>query len=376
MKFNLKRRKRKGNVVVMIAVLAPVLVGLGAFAIDVGYIAYARGCLQAGADGAALAAVEELPANQTTLNAVAARYAALNDLPGGNVQVTVEGGTWDEDTATFTVTSLSAARAVRVSLQRPATMNFAALLGVSSASISASAVATKAGLGGRFLIDDEMIGPDVPSIQTLAANTGKTTTELLTARGLNQGKQYGASDWTWTDNFIDMPAGATLSLPTGQGASSGSSDPGMFDIDHPDFPFQDDSSFMEFLMYSESGNDPAMWGTEFSHVTSQLDPLPGVSPVDNASSYESYVDPEFVHVSPVFASDMSTLNPQNGIPSINGAGLRRGLIAFKIKAVGSDVDGGGSFLPGLVVEIVDPATIDPADVRHSSRVVSKFRLVQ
>ena len=59
-----------------------------------------------------------------------------------------------------------------------------------------------------------------------------------------------------------------------------------------------------------------------------------------------------------------------------GDKLRRGLIAFKIIAVGSDPDGSGSVLPELILEIVDPATIDPNEVKPFRQASGKIRLVK
>ena len=373
-----RRSQRKGSVIVLVALLLTVVVGLGAFAIDVGYIEYSRSQLQAGADAAALACADDLPSDQATLDQIAAKYASLNVPWTSDLQVTVEGGTWNSATATFTVTDLSAASAVRVSAMRSNTgLYFASMLGVSEVDISASAVATKPSyIGSRFLIDDEMIDKDVAAIEDLANSLGRDVEELVTARGFNQGKQYGGSNWTWTDNFLDLPAGAVLTLPTGQGTDYDNNDAGMFDIDHPQFPFADAESFMDFIMWSETGNDPTKWGTHDSTIGSQLDPLPGVAPVTDASSYPSFVDPNFIHVSPVTMSDVSTLNMQGGVPRVNAKGLRRGLIAFKIIAVGNDIDGGGSVLPQLVIEIQDPATINPEDIRPAGQVGGQLRLVQ
>ena len=47
--------------------LLPVLLGLAAFAIDLGHIGLARSRLQAAADAAALAAVDELPDGASAL---------------------------------------------------------------------------------------------------------------------------------------------------------------------------------------------------------------------------------------------------------------------------------------------------------------------
>jgi hypothetical protein len=66
----------------------------------------------------------------------------------------------------------------------------------------------------------------------------------------------------------------------------------------------------------------------------------------------------------------------DGVPQVNAKGLRRGLISFKIKDVGVDVDGGGSVLPELIVEIVDPATINPLELRPPGQEFRYGRLVQ
>ena len=130
-------------------------------------------------------------------------------------------------------------------------------------------------------------------------------------------------------------------------------------------------------MYSESGNDPSKWGTDHSYILNQLDPLEGVAPVTDDGIYESFVDPNFVHVSPVTYSDVSTLDMQGGVPQINAKGLRRGLIAFKIIAVGNDPDGSGSELPELVIEIVDPSTVSLNDLKPpGQQSTSEVRLVK
>ncbi len=375
-----RRNIKKGNVVVMVAVLMPLLAGLGAFAIDVGYIAYSRSQLQTGADAAALAVVEELSSGQAAVDTLAAQYAGMNAPAANNLQVTVIPGTWDDDAGVFTPSAINIANSVRVTVLAPDTgIFFGSLLGKSMVDISASAVAWRpaAGIGTRFLIDDEMIDKDVPSIEALADSIGRDPEELVTPRGFNEGKQFGDADWQWEDNFLDLPAGATISLPTGQGTDYENNDTGMFDIDHPEFPFTDPNDFRDFLEYSDSGNDPTKWG-EANSIGGQLDPLLGVSPVTDDSQYESYVDPDFVHVSPVTFSDLSTLNMEGGVPQINAQGLRRGWIAFKIIAVGNDIDGGGSVLPELVLEIVDPSTISIDDIKPPQQQQSggRIRLVQ
>ena len=73
---------------------------------------------------------------------------------------------------------------------------------------------------------------------------------------------------------------------------------------------------------------------------------------------------------------MTTSRSPIGGPQVNAKGLRRGLIAFKIIAVGNDIDGSGSVLPELVLEIVDPATVNPNDIKPDGTQGGKIMLVQ
>lgn len=384
--------ERRGSITVLAAVFLVVVIAFMAFSIDYGYIVVTESDLQNAADAGAMSGARALNDGREEAILAAKNWAGKNIAAGQSVAVAdedVEIGRWDADAATFTVVpanSSDAPNAVRVTCRRtsgrgnPLNLFFAPIIGTDSANLTVSAIALRpsSGVGTRFLIDDEMIDKDVPAIEELASSLGRDVEELVTCRGFNQGKQYGDSDWTWEDNFLDLPAGETLSLPTGQGTGYDNNDAGLFDIDHPEFPFQDDASFMEFLMYSETGNDPSKWGTDSSSIGNQLDPLTGVSPVTDGSSYDSFVNPDFVHVSPVTYSDVSTLNMDGGVPQVNAKGLRRGLIAFKIIAVGPDPDGGGSVLPKLVIEIVDPATINPNDLKPpgESGGSGKTKLVQ
>ncbi len=265
-------------------------------------------------------------------------------------------GNWNADTHTFTPAGGSiCVNAVQVITRRsqangnPAELFLARILGFYDTDVSAQSVATFGGACGggatRFLIDDEMIDSDVPVIEDVAAQAGLPPDQLISD---NDG------DW-FIDLFQHMPLGdKTIELPTGQVG-----DEGLFDIDHPAWPFSDTStpSFTDFLNFNEDGS----WRQDLV-PKSMLDPLVGVSAIGDGSVYPSFVDPNFVHVSPVFVSDVSLLNPVGGVPdgtpAVNALGLRRGLLAFKIIAVGIDPDGDGSVLPNLVLEIIDPSTID------------------
>ena len=342
--------RRRGAVAVMVSVILVALLSCAALAIDLGYLHNVRAELQASADAAAMAAAGRLP-DQAAAAAAAAQFVGLNPPYSSGVLSAGElaFGSWDADTATFTPggNPLNAARVVTrrdASNGNPVGLFFAPIMGVNHADASAQAIAVGPRPGGaRFLIDDEMFDTDLPQIIDLAASEGVTPDELL---------EDGDGDW-----FIDLPVGSVLELPTGQVGDSA-----LFDSTHAAFPFGEDTSpsLEDFLNYNEDGT----W-RDMPAVRALLDPLVGVTTVEDPALYETYVNPDFVHVSPVYRSDVNGLNPvstpvwANGAPAVQALGLRRGLIAFKIIGVGADPDGPeGSVLPNLVIEIADPATID------------------
>jgi len=147
---------RRGSVVVVTALLMVAMIGMLAFAIDVGYIVHVRTELQRTADASALAAAERLP-DQSEAAAVARAVAAENAWSSGVETgdgddinpMTVEFGFWDRDTATFALPPPGGRRvnAVRVTLRKtkstnnPVRLFFALVFGDISADVTASATA-------------------------------------------------------------------------------------------------------------------------------------------------------------------------------------------------------------------------------------------
>jgi len=332
-----------------------VLTGFATLVVDGGFLFVTKHELQNNADVAALAAGSELQGDDTDVAAVKAKaleYSQKQVLQFGAGQVLASGdvivGNWNTDTKTFSPGGVPT-NSVQVTTRRtqatgnPVNYYFAPLMGYVSGDVQATSVAYQAasGLGGRFLCDDELIDNDVPSIEALAAANGDDPEDYVTDNN---------DDW-----FIDMPPGSTIELPTGQVG-----DTGLFDIAHSNFPFTSGSSpsFTDFLNYNEDGgprDNPA--------VKALLDPLEGVSAVDDPGVYASFLNPNFVQVCPVFKSDVSPLVGNN---LVNALGERRGLLAFKIIAVGDDPS--GTELPSLTIEIVDPSTINIEDVPPPSKI--------
>jgi Flp pilus assembly protein TadG len=360
--------------------LMVVIFAFTAFVIDVGYISLSQAELQNAADAAAHAGVLELATKsfESSPEAAASSAAVSNttvdmaelNLPGqGDVisDTDVEIGVWDYEAHTFTET-LNSPNAVKATVRRsavngnPLPLFFAPLLGHNEAEVIASAIAamppSEPSGGFRFLIDDEMFDTDEPAIESLA-RARRTTTDNLLRDGNG-------------DGFIDLPPDTVLELPTGQ-----QGDEALFDRESFDdaFPFTDDSRYtlLDFLCEGTALErtlgtrdlQDATWPPgEAPHTDFQgkkvLDPTTGIDPVDSHADILALPNPDRVHVSPVFKSDvaMQERDPTKyGSPTANLLGERRGLVAFLILSARNNPKG-GSYLPLLTIKIVSPSEID------------------
>ena len=335
---------QQGAAALWLAMTIVMLVGIGALVVDGGMLKVSKNELQITADLVALAAAVELP-DESAVKAKAIEYSQKQVLPTATGTLLVANdvivGNWDVVAKTFSAGGVPT-NAVQVTTKRTqangnaVNFTFAPLNGFYSGDVQATSIAYRAGggVGTRFLCDDEMFDKDVPSIEDLATANGDDPEDYVTD---NNG------DW-----FVDIPPGSQIEVPTGQVGDSG-----LFDINHSNYPFTSSSSpsHTDFLNYNEDGS----WRQSLI-PQDDLDPLTGVSPVEDPGVYPSFVNPDFVQVCPLFKSDVSDL----GSNEVNAKGERRGLLAFKILAVGPDP--GGSELPSLTIEIADPSTINLADV--------------
>ncbi|HEY2826057.1 MAG TPA: pilus assembly protein TadG-related protein [Pirellulales bacterium] len=129
------------------AFLMILMLGMVAFAVDVGYMMVAQTQLQAAADSAAMAAAANMSGTQSSILAAAQQYAGYHKAGGKTVSLTssdVQSGTWNSTSRTFTAGSVS--NAVKVTARRDNSTGangtfFGRVLGLASFSIPASAVA-------------------------------------------------------------------------------------------------------------------------------------------------------------------------------------------------------------------------------------------
>ncbi len=144
------RGSRRGVIAVLSAVLLVVLLGMVAFAVDVGYLSLARTQLQTAADSAALAAASLTNHTDEDLRQEAQKFANLNTVAGRPIQLNaddIQFGTWDASDRSFTPTE-SASNAVRVTVRTSpdsggsTPLFFAKVLGRHTQQQSASAIAT------------------------------------------------------------------------------------------------------------------------------------------------------------------------------------------------------------------------------------------
>jgi len=174
--------RRRGAIAVLSACLSVIVLGLAAFAVDVGFMAHTRTELQRTADAAALCAAAQLPDESAAASAGIATA-------GGNASAVsptleygdFEFGYWDRGTSTF-LTPLSLdeePNAVRVRIDRteaggsPIALFYGPLLGKSSTDVSAWAIAMN---------DRDLCGPLI-GIDSLSASGNITTDSYNSARG-------------------------------------------------------------------------------------------------------------------------------------------------------------------------------------------------
>jgi Flp pilus assembly protein TadG/cytoskeletal protein CcmA (bactofilin family) len=160
MKRNLPKR-RLGNIAILSVTLMAIMMGMVAFAVDLGYIAHARTELQRTADAVALASAARLP-NQAIATAIGIDCSA-NNKTTISPQLTTqcfEYGHWSRKTSTFTTPtpSFRNTNAVRVTIKRtqangnPLNLFYGRVLGKQTTDLTIRSIAfNDRGLCGPFI---------------------------------------------------------------------------------------------------------------------------------------------------------------------------------------------------------------------------------
>ena len=147
-------RFRRGNVIVFVLLSMTILISFAAFAVDIGHLSVVKAEMQNAADAAALSSARGLAKSPGQARVAAMNMADMNMAAGEAIHLIpgddVELGTWDAETAAFTVltgASEGEADAVRVSVLRsaergnPISLYFGPLLGTANTNLRQFAIA-------------------------------------------------------------------------------------------------------------------------------------------------------------------------------------------------------------------------------------------
>jgi hypothetical protein len=172
MRNRIFRKRERGQVIVIAALLIPILLGMTGMAIDIGTYTDERRDLQNAADAIALAAAQELP-DETAATTVAQSWATKNDIDATELTVTVSGGT--------------TAPKVTVVIDREHQFHFMRVVGITDKDVGARAAALKVSFGGGAGI----VPWSVTQATVDASGNGSLVTMKYDATGANVGN-FGA----------------------------------------------------------------------------------------------------------------------------------------------------------------------------------------
>ncbi len=138
-------KKKKGSVMILLAILLPSLLGFTSMAIDVGNIYFVHNKMQTAADAAALAAATSVntitPGNNSSASTLAQQIATKNNFTNGSnntvVTVSIPPGNPYGHSSSYANNSNYA----RVQISQPVALFFGGFVGISTMAVSTNAVA-------------------------------------------------------------------------------------------------------------------------------------------------------------------------------------------------------------------------------------------
>ena len=155
------KHRRLGNIAILSVCLMAIMMGMVAFAVDIGYIAHAHTELQRTADAVSLAAAAKLPSVDAARTAgIATAQSTSSTISPTLTNADFEFGHWSRFTSTFTTPTPSyrSTNAVRVTVKRtaangnPLNLFYGRVLGKQTTDLTISSVAfNDRGLCGPFI---------------------------------------------------------------------------------------------------------------------------------------------------------------------------------------------------------------------------------
>jgi len=213
------RPSRRAAVIVLFLFCLIGLLGMMAFAVDVGYIVLVRTQLQAAADSAAMAAAAQLGTSTGQVVNTAQEYAGFHSVGGKALNLgtnDVEFGLWDATTRTFTPTT-QMANAVRVTTRRDngsvdgsVPLFFGRVFNRDRANLSASAVAMANPRDIAFVVDlsGSMNDDSEPCWATTAINSefsGGSYSNVGTALVQAMYDDFGFGTYPGASEYLGQP---------------------------------------------------------------------------------------------------------------------------------------------------------------------------
>jgi Flp pilus assembly protein TadG len=145
-------RMRRGGTQVMVALLAPVLVGFTALTVDVGRLYVRKQALSNGVDAAALAGGRELP-NKAAAESEAKRVAAANHIDTSRLTTQFEARSSGSSASQASIRAVSASEPkynyMKVNAVEDVPMTFARIFGINQWPVQANAAVAVTGGGGE-----------------------------------------------------------------------------------------------------------------------------------------------------------------------------------------------------------------------------------
>lgn len=276
------KKHNRGAIAVLAAVFCVVMMGLIAFAVDIGYIGMVRTQLQAAADSSALAAAGSSGQSQAEMVQTAQEFADANIATGRHIQLNagdVEFGSWDADAKTFVpLPSGQMGTAVKVTVRTSAdsggdtSLFFGRILGLSSLAQEASAVATVNPRDIAFVVD---LSGSMNDDTDPRYSTSSPTLIQNVYDDFGFGEYPGPSEWTGKPLGISSSSSWVYKLTKSGGPLREASIPIRYRVIS-----DDSSSTKKWKAYA--------WVMEVQLLDAEEGLMPNMIPVPNADSSANY----------------------------------------------------------------------------------------